>query len=229
MIAHKKDFYKGAGLFAGFVAIFAVILTPIFDGMNGLDYLDSLYNSISKGSAYYIPSLKEKEVKKLEGKNVSVTLELQSPQQAQETMALFMKGNALVNVSDASLKVSGDLGAITANCLEDSDKMFKNDGEYFTAKYGYDAKKVLYNWWVALKKMDKELKKQELFSEAKLLGSVQKRAVECSYNYYQIKPDKISDRMGIVLFSLVFYVIYTVWYGFAVLYMCEGWGLKLGH
>ena len=33
--------------------------SPRFSEANGLDYLDSLYNSISKGSAYYIPKFKE--------------------------------------------------------------------------------------------------------------------------------------------------------------------------
>ena len=29
--------------------------------------------------------------------------------------------------------------------------------------------------------------------------------------------------------TLVFYVVYTVWYGFAIIFMFEGWGLKLSH
>jgi hypothetical protein len=53
--------------------------------------------------------------------------------------------------------------------------------------------------------------------------------VETSYNYYLIEPQKISDRAFIVLFSLVFYVIYTVWYGFAIMFMFEGWGMELEH
>jgi len=56
-----------------------------------------------------------------------------------------------------------------------------------------------------------------------------KKGVECSYNYYGIDPQQISDRLGIVVFSLVFYVLYTVWYGFAILYLFQGLGLKLEH
>ena len=36
-------------------------------------------------------------------------------------------------------------------------------------------------------------------------------------------------KIGVVIFSLVFYVIYTLWYGFAIMFMFEGWGLKLEH
>ena len=56
-----------------------------------------------------------------------------------------------------------------------------------------------------------------------------KKAVECSNNYYHIAPQKIGDRFGIVIFSLVFYVVYTLWYGFAIMFMFEGWGLRLEH
>jgi hypothetical protein len=73
------------------------------------------------------------------------------------------------------------------------------------------------------------LKKQKLFKEAKVVALVIKKVVETSYNYYTIEPQKITDKMGIVIFSLVFYVCYTLWYGFAILFMFEGWGLRLEH
>ena len=56
-----------------------------------------------------------------------------------------------------------------------------------------------------------------------------KKAIECSYNYFGIEAKKISDSVGIVTFSLVFYVGYTLWYGFAVMFMFEGWGMRLEH
>jgi hypothetical protein len=58
---------------------------------------------------------------------------------------------------------------------------------------------------------------------------VKKKAVECAYNYYGIEPQRIADRVGIVIFSLLFYVLYTCWYGYAIIFMFEGWGLRLSH
>jgi len=104
-----------------------------------------------------------------------------------------------------------------------------NDGEKVKEKYGYDERQVLYNWYTALKAMDKDLKVQKKFKEAKIVALVIKKAVECSYNYYKIEPQKISDRYGIVIFSLIFYVLYTLWYGFAIMFMFEGWGMQLEH
>ncbi len=228
MIADKKKFYGGFGMLAGFVVILILIFSPIFKGQNGLEYFDDLYNSISKGSAYYIPKVKQ-ETDAFSGKSVNVAFEMANDAQTQQTAALFMKGGALVNVSGNRLKVEGDLGKILANCLADADHMYINDGQAVSAKYGYNEKQVLFNWWQALKAMDKDLKKQKQFEAAKAVNLVVNKAVETSYNYYQIEPQKISDRAGVVIFSLVFYVVYTLWYGFAIMYMFEGWGLRLEH
>jgi hypothetical protein len=193
-----------------------------------LEYLDDLYNSISKGSAYYIPKVKA-ETEKFMGRSVLVTLVMEDENQARQTSLLFMTGDALVNVSGARLKVEGDLGKILGNCLTDADNMYNNVGQTVSDKYGYNERQVLFNWWNALNLMDKELKKQKKFSEAKTVSLVVNKAVECSYNYYQIEPQKISDRFGVVIFSLAFYIVYTLWYGFAIMFMFEGWGLRLEH
>ncbi len=228
MIEKKKEFYGGFGLLIGFAVILIVIFSPVFKGQNGLEYLDDLYNSISKGSAYYIPKVKA-ETDTFSGRSVSTTIEMADESQTQQTAALFMKGDALVNISGTQLKIEGDLGKILANCLADADRMYMNDGQTISSKYGYNERQVLFNWHQALIAMDKVLKKQKLFQEAKTVDWVVKKAVETSYNYYQVDPQKISDRAFIVLFSLAFYVIYTLWYGFAIMFMFEGWGMKLEH
>ena len=228
MIDNKKEFYGGVGMMVAFIVVLIIFFSPIFAGQNGLDYLDNLYNTISKGSAYYIPKVK-KETEEFVGNAVSVTLHMANEAQSEQTALLFMKGGAMVNTAGAELKVSGDLGKILENCLADADLMYHNDGEKVSSKYGYDEKRVLFNWWSALKEADKDLKKQKKFKEAKVVALVEKKAIELGYNYYKIEPQKIGDRVGVVIFSLVFYVVYTLWYGFAIMFMFEGWGMKLEH
>jgi hypothetical protein len=228
MIEKKKEFFGGLALLIGFAVILIIIFSPIFEGQNGLKYLDNLYNSISKGSAYYIPKVK-KEINTFAGTSVNVTIAMADDGQAQQTAALLMKGDALVNVSGTQLKIEGDLAKILLNCLADADSMYINDGQTVAAKYGYNERQVLYNWWQALKALNKNLTKQKQFKAASAVDTVATKAVETSYNYYRIEPQKISDRFFIVFFSLVFYVIYTLWYGFAIMFMFEGWGLKLEH
>ena len=59
MIAHKKVFYAGFGLIVIFTIVLIILFMPVFGGQNALENLDMLYNSISKGSAYYIPKAKK--------------------------------------------------------------------------------------------------------------------------------------------------------------------------
>jgi hypothetical protein len=228
MIANVKQFYTGFGLIIGFAIVLIFFFLPLYNGKNALDYLDNLYNTISKGSAYYIPKTSE-EAKKFKDTSVSVNLKMADSKQAEQTSALFKAGGAEVTVSGAELKATGNFEKILQNALVDADAMYKNDGKQVAGKYGYEERRVLYNWWKACAEMDRDLSRQKKFKEAKAVVLMQKKAIECSYNYYKIEPQNIGDRWGTVLFSLLFYVIYTLWYGFAILFMFEGWGLRLGH
>jgi hypothetical protein len=228
MIANKKEFYGGLVMLIGFGVVLVLVFSPLFEGQNALEYLDSLYNSISKGSAYYIPKIKE-ETSEFMGNSVNVTLKMADKKQAQKTALLFEAGGAEIVVEAAELKVSGDLGKILENSLGDADAMYENLGEKVSAKYGYNERRALYNWWQAFKELEQALKVQKRFKEADAVSLVNKKAVEASYNYYKIESQNITDRLGIVILSLVFYVIYTLWYGFAIMFMFEGWGMRLEH
>ena len=228
MIANKKEFYGGVGMMVAFFAVLVIMFMPVFQGKNGLEYLDDLYNTISKGSAYYIPKV-QKESGNFFGNRISVILKMDNERQAEQTAALFRQGMASVSVSGTELKVDGDLGKILENCLVDTEQMYRNNGQAIADKYGYDERRVLFNWWKASKAMDKSLTKQGRFREAKIIATVASKAVETSYNYYRIEPKQIGTRLGLVIFSLIFYVGYTLWYGFGILFMFEGWGLKLEH
>ena len=180
MIANKKKFILGLAMMVTFVVVLIIFFSPVFNGKNGLEYLDDLYNSISKGSAYYIPKLRE-DVQVYAGSTVEMTLSLKSADQARQTALLFEKAGAMINVSDSKLKVSGDLGAILQSCLEDSDSMYLNDGQKLSTRYGYDERQVMYNWWTASKEMDNDLKKQMKFKAADMVATVEYMAFETVY------------------------------------------------
>lgn len=228
MITNRKAFYSGTGLILGFLAVLVIMFMPIFDGKNALDYLDSLYNSIAKGSAYYIPKVRE-TTGQFKGTTIKVNLSMTDDARARQIAGLFQKSGANVELSGKQLNISGDLGGIIENVLADADLLYYNNNQAIEDKYGYPGRQVLFNWWNSLQGMVKDLERQKAFKAAKAVDMVIKKAVETAYNFYGIESQNISDRIGIVLFSLFFYVVYTLWYGFAILYMFEGWGLKLGH
>ena len=226
MVTDKLKFYTGLVMLAVFVVLLTLMFTPIFDGKNALQYLDGLYNSLSKGSAYFIPELQEESLEYV-GISTDVIIEMESEEQAEQTAMLYEEAGAEVVILGVELEVKGDLGQILGTSLDDADAMYYNDAETVTDRYGYDARQVLYNWWVSLEETNKALEDQNTFDDAKFVRSVNEKGIEPAYNYFEIEPESVSSRIGVVIFSLIFYVIYTIWYGFALMFIVEGLGLKI--
>lgn len=226
MIADKIKFYTGVGMLVIFTGILVLMFSPVFDGRNGMEYTDELYNSISKGSAYYIPDVQEESSEYI-GTPIVVTIKMGSEEEAEQTALLYQEAGAEVILSGVEITIDGDLGIILIACLNDADAMYNNNGEMITEKYGYSENQVLYNWWTSFGAVKKSLDDKGMFDEAEILTRANERAVEPAYNYYGIEAEDIKKKAGIVIFSLVFYVAYTMWYGFALMYILEGLGLKL--
>ncbi len=228
MIRKKKEFSLGLVMLAGFFVVLVCIFLPLFEGKNGLEYLDNLFNSIAKGSAYYVPKVRE-DIRQMGESRVELALSLDSAAQAEKASRLFMRGGALVNAQGEKLKLSGDLGAMIAAALEDADAMYRNEGAAVFGRAGFSEREVLYVWYRAFKAVEKALQGQKKFKEARVVAQLNQKAIEPAYNFYGVEAQRILDRAGIVVFALLFYVVYTLWYGFAILFLFEGWGMQLEH
>lgn len=133
-------------------------------------------------------------------------------------------------VTDKDVKLNGDWGKVLAGALADADLMYHNNGAEIKTKYqDIEERTVVHAWWQIFRAAEKDLNRQSKFAEAKAGVNVQQKAVECAYNYYGVQPQNIGDKWGLVAFSLIFYVLYTMWYGFGIMYFFEGAGLKLEH
>lgn len=232
MIANKKEFGGGLVMMVGFWIVFAILLSPLYPGpdkkVNMLDYMDNMYNSISKKSSYYVPAARE-SAEVFKGSTIALKIKTDEKLSAQRLTPILQQAGAEVQAGDKEISVSGDLGGILTAVLADADAMFANDGEAVRAKYGAAEKQVMFDWYNALKSMEKSLTKQEKFKESKILYQVRTKTVEPAYNYYGIEAQSIKDKALLVIASLAGYVIYTMWFGFSILFMFEGWGLKLEH
>jgi len=216
----------GIALLVSFIVVLVVFFMPVFEGKNGLDYLDNLYNSISKGSAYYIPKVGHL-VEEHGSEIVTLNLKMADGAGAQAVEPLFAGTGVTTAIEGNTLMVNGDLSTILTACLADADAAYHNRGDELEQKYGARARATLHGWWNSLKAMERDLKRQKLFKAADLTHTVQTKTVECAYNYYGIEAQNIKERWVVVLFSLVFYVIYTIWYGYAIMFIFEGLGFEL--
>ena len=64
-------------------------------------------------------------------------------------------------------------------------------------------------------------------TESKIVSDVMKKAVEPAYNFYKIEGQKVSEKAGLMTGLLIFYVAYTMWWGYAIFYMFDGLGLSM--
>jgi len=222
----KKELGIGIFLMTTFVVVMIGIFMPLVDGENALNYLDNLYNSISKGSAYYIPKV-EHQVESHGSEVVTLNLRMESSDTARAAEQLLARAGVVTAVDDNKLMLNGDLEKVFSACLEDAESAYHNRNEELVARYGMDARTTLHTWWLTLGAIERDLNRQKLFTAALLTHAVQAKTVECAYNYYGIEAQQIQDRWGTVLFSLVFYVLYTIWYGYGIMFVFEGLGFEL--
>lgn len=226
IIKSKKAFSVGTVFAISFLAVLLMIFSPLFGGKNGLQFSDDSFNKLSKGSSYFIPKI-SKSVEKLAGKPLSVSIKLDKAEDVENTAKLFTAAGAKVAVKDTGLSIEGDMGAVLQSTLKDADAMYNNNGKVVSERYGYDEKNVMKNWWQALSKVEKALKKDKIIAEAKVVSDVIKKGVEPGYNYYKIDGQKVVDHAGMMSGLLVFYVLYTLWWGYAIYYLFEGFGLSM--
>lgn len=226
LVRHKKTMNIGGFLALTFIGILLIIFSPVFGGINGLAYSDALFNKLAKGSSYFIPSL-TKEVKGFEGKQLDVGIKLDKPEQAALAGKLFSMAGAEAHSQDTALKVKGDLGKVLMAVLKDSDVMYHDDGAAISARYGVNEKEAMSVWWTALNKTVKELQKSRKAEQASTVSEVMKKGIEPAYNFYGIESQKISEKAFTVIGLLLFYILYTMWWGYAIFYLFDGLGLSM--
>jgi hypothetical protein len=196
--------------------------------MTGLQYADNVFNELSKGSSYFIPGVRE-NIKTVAGKQVTLTVKLKKAALAPMAVQVLQKAGAVdVSAADGKVTFSGDLGVILSSATDDADALYHNKAEAVSQKYdGAPALKSSAAWWYVLSPAIKELQKQKLVAEAQVVDHVVRRAVEPGNNFYSVTPAKVADHVWLMSAMLIFYVLYTLWYGFAIFELFEGIGLAM--
>jgi len=226
LVKNKGAFAKGILLAVSFLIVLFIMFLPLFNGENALKAADRLFNSISKGSTNFIPDLVKKN-KAYEAVAFEATVKFQRPAILEQARKLLTLAGAQATAEGEQLKIKGSLGAVLAAALKDSEAMFNNRDSELQTRYGFSGREALYVWWTIFKGLDLDLKKQGKFKEASFVGDVVKKGIEVGYNYFGIVPESARSKAGILTFALVFYVVYTLWWGIAVLFLFEGIGLEM--
>jgi hypothetical protein len=245
-IKHKGHFVLGLFLFFSFAVVLVLMFSPIFpktkagEPQNGLQWSDEMFNNLAKGSSYFIPRI-AKNIDQFKGRMFSATFKMGKPEdkpgdaekRALRSAVILAAAGAKVEVKGEELKViEGDLGKILEAAIRDSETMFKNEGDKLKALYAADMKtddiKQIYRQWNnTLPKMSKQFEKEKKMEERKICADVVKKCIEAAYNFYGVDAVKVKDHIGLMAFLLIFYVTYTMWWGFAIFYLFEAIGLSM--
>lgn len=234
MLIHAKaPFFRGSLMLVSFLALFAALLMPIMRDetgkhMTGLEYADNVFNELSKGSSYFIPGVR-KNLQSVNGKVVTVTVKLKKAALAPiAVMALQKSGATDASATDGKVTFTADLGMILTSATDDADALYHNDANKVSQKYGGEnALKISAAWWYLLNPSIQEMQKQHLVNEAQVVDHVLRRALEPGNNFYSITAAKVSEHVLLMAGMLVFYVLYTLWYGFAIFELFEGIGMTM--
>jgi len=219
---------RGIAMLLVFFIILGVLFSPVFPGkLHGLDYIDNLFNMISKGSSDFI-SLQIEENKAFTESTLDQQINLPSEEQAEHFAHQLTVSGLTASVSGTTVTIAGNMVEMVTSCLADSRAMFDNNGSVVEEKYGFSGREALFNWWTGYEAINKNFNSKKKFKEAKFLGNIEKRVLEPAYNYYGIEAHPWKANVTMILLALGFYVFYTVWYGFGILYLFEGLGLKIG-
>ncbi|GAB7079926.1 hypothetical protein JCM14635_15990 [Megalodesulfovibrio paquesii] len=226
MSMHKKELGIGISLLVSFFVVLFLMFTPLFDGKNTLEASDNLFNSLSKGSTNFFDRV-SKEADKFDGKQVEVTIDLKDKVMAPAITILTATGMTATQ-NGGQLTIKGDYGKMMHAANVDAELLYNQKDADVAAKYsGVSAKMALYTWWNIAKELDIPLKKLKLVEEAKAMNTLLTRSIEVGYNFAGIEPVKVKDRLGILIFSLAFYVAYTMWFGYGVLFTFNGLGFAM--
>lgn len=224
MIINSRQFYKGLAMIITFTIIFALMISPVINGKTVIQTADQLFNSLTKGSTYYMPKL-AKDAARFQGTVFDVSVSAKSKEEAAKISKVFSMAGADVQAEDARVNISGDLGKLAQAALTDADALFNNQKDTVTNKYGIDGKEVVNCWWTVFNALESKYKLEAKSTEMSFVASLKGKGLEVAYNFDGIQADSVKERSGITTFMLLFYIIYTVWYGFAIMYLMEGLGI----
>ena len=213
----NRSLIIGIVLAISFFCVLAAMFLPIWDGSNFLKYADNRFNELSKGSVYFVPEIAE-EAKKYRGASLHVKINMENDKIAERIAILYSNAGVDARAVGSEVVISGDLGEVIGSALRDAELGYRNE---------LDGKESLYYWWISLKEVAKQYKQRGEFDKALFIEEkVLTKAIEPAYNFYGIEAKLAEEEALFVSGLLTFYVIYTIWWGFAIFFLFEGLGLR---
>jgi uncharacterized membrane protein YfcA len=197
------------------------------DGMSVLASTDDFFNQLAKDSAYFIPEARKKAVR-FAGESVDIAI---SPREhVSEDKARSVISDcacALTRTDDGRLRIRCAMGKLCETALADAELAFRNNDQAFLTDHRLRAHEAVYCWWIIFDGLSRRYVQEnrpELAEFTKLMAT---KVLEPAYNYRGIEARNVRENAAPLAGYLAFYILYTLWYGFSILFVIEGFGISM--
>jgi hypothetical protein len=235
MIA-KKEMGLGLALFISFLIVLFIMWTPLFGkditgkGLNAFQAADNLFNTIAKGSSYFLDDLRKSNAEFTGKTDLDISVQIPSEAILPLVETILQTHAREVETEGNTVHFQGNLTFLVDAAIIDADDMYFNRAAELAMRYDQDeaqVRRIGYAWYVFLRNLERKFNDQGNFREAKHVSELVNRGIEVGYNFWGIQPESARSKIGILTFALVFYVAYTLWWGYAIFFLFEGFGLKM--
>ena len=235
IVRNRRKFALGIVGLVTFFVVLTVWVSPIAGDQSGLAWADDFFNQLSKSSAYQLPALLRK-APQYRGTSFDVTIRTRTPEDAAKIAGVFTAAwgpgpapegaGAEATVSGSSVRLQGDLGATATALLTDAEAVYHNQDGPVREKYGISGQEMLYWYWTAFGDIYKFYIGRGEVATSNFASEMRTRVCEPLYNFSGIAPTRVAEAAGKIAFLLAFYVAYTLWYGFSIMFLFEGMGIS---
>jgi hypothetical protein len=191
-----------------------------------LTHADNFLNRLAKKSAYCVPEARAKAAK-FSGRQVDFGVK---PRDAVDNKGLVKllaaHGIRASQTDDGRVRLSGDLARLSEQALTDADTAFHGNVETLGAGHGMHGHEILYYWWIIFDGLTRRFVQEDSVAEANFTKFVTAKVLEPAYNFRQVRAADGRSAVWGMTGLLGFYVIYTLWYGFSLLFVFEGLGIR---
>ena len=226
LIVNPKKFRLGVSGLIIFFIVLVLGFTPILDGQTVLLRADNLFNRLAKNSADYIPD-GEKKADKFIGQAIDISI---TPREFAEDVKISQlvtrNGQKSKIISDGRIRITGDLGLIAKAAAVDARLAFENKNQQLKDKYGIKSEEVIYSWWIIFDGLTRRYIQENNAGVADFTKYIASKVLEPSYNFRNIEAARSNDVVIPIVLLLLFYILYTIWYGFSIMYLFEGFGIS---
>ena len=226
LVADARKLKLGLAGLVLFSVAMAMFLFPFSGDRSALAWSDNLFNELSKSSANFV-SEAEGRARKTVGQPVDLGVHPRDLADRSQIVRLLRANGFQARITDDDrVRVSGDLGRLALAATADAEAAFRNDRSALQAKYGTNGYEPIYHWWTVFDGLTRRYVQENRGTEADFAKFMSSKVLEPAYNFRGIRCCDIGGNAFPAAVLLVFYVAYTLWYGFSILNVFEGLGIS---